>query len=123
MSSSLQLTIVTLMSAIMNTKIFHWNTTCYATHQSTGILADDLFEKMDTLVEQMLGKCEKNILENFNQQITISVSTFQIALVNLQKVLNSLTNSEFAKYTDILNTRDDILSSISKFQYLTRFDC
>lgn len=121
--TQIQLTILTLFSAIMNTKLFHWNTLCYATHQSTGVLADDLFEKMDTLVEQMLGKCKKDVLDSFSQSITVSVPTFRNSLMNLKEALKLLDTSEFAQYSDILNTRDDILASISRYEYLNRFEC
>lgn len=116
-------TIYRLMSAIASTKMFHWNTTCYASHQSSGVLANDLFEKMDTLVEQMLACVEKDALSNVSFDIKVSVKNFATSLENLKLVLKSLDSSPFADKTDILNTRDDVVSSIRQFEYLKRFEC
>lgn len=123
MSEFVVQTIYRLMSAIMSTKMYHWNTTCYATHQATGTLANDLFEKMDTLVEQMLSCVDKDVLTNVSFEIKVSVKNFASALENLKIILKSLDNSPFADKTDILNTRDDVVSSIRQYEYLQRFDC
>ena len=110
-------TIYRLMTAIMCVKMFHWNTTCYASHQSSGTLANDLFEKMDSLVEQMLACVDVNVLSNVAFDVKIAAKNMASSLENLKVVLKSLDNSPFADKTDILNTRDDIVSSIRQFDY------
>jgi hypothetical protein len=123
MSEFVVQTIYRLMTAICCLKMFHWDTTCYASHQSSGDLASELFEKMDKLVEQMLSCVEKDALSNVSFDVKVSVKNFNLALENLKIVLKSLDNSPFSDKTEILDTRDGIISKIRQFEYLKRFDC
>ena len=112
-----------LLDTIASTKLFHWATTNFAAHQSSGVLADALFAKMDLLVEAMLSKGQKSSLKDYNITIKATFDGFQDSLRKLQLMLRALDDkqsSPFARETQILNLRDDILSSIDTFLYLDK---
>ena len=113
----------TLLQGIAATKMFHWATTNYAAHQSSGVLADELFAKMDELVQAMLSKGTKSGLKDYNVTISTNYDGFRDALRQVQMMLRALDDrdmSPFARETQILNLRDDILSSIDTFLYLDK---
>lgn len=115
--------IVSLMEAIAATKMFHWATTNFAAHQSSGVLADSLYTKMDILVESMLSKGSKSGLKDYKISFSTNYDGFRDALRKVQMMLRALDDkqmSPFARETQILNLRDDILSSIDTFLYLDK---
>ena len=115
--------VASLMRGIFECKLFHWSTVNFAAHESSGALANDMFEKMDSLVESMLSKCEKSALQTFQLELKVSAAEFRNTLRQVQSMLRSLDSrqsSPFAHETQILNLRDDILSSIDKFLYLDK---
>lgn len=115
--------VAALMEGIFACKLFHWSTVNFASHESSGALANDMFEKMDTLVESMLSKCEKSALRDTELQFDVTVKGFRGSLHKVQQMLRALDSKEsspFSKETQILNQRDEILSSIDKFLYLDK---
>jgi hypothetical protein len=113
----------TLMEAIVATKLFHWATTNFASHESTCVLANDLYAKMDALVEGMLSKGSKSALKDYTISIKTNYDGFREALRQVQVMLRGLDDpkmSPFARETQILNLRDEILSSIDRFLYLDK---
>ena len=111
-----------LMETITATKLFHWATTNFASHQSSGVLADSLFAKMDALVEAMLSKGQKSGLRTCKVAVQTSFDSFPKALHNLQVMLRGFDDPmcPFARESQILNLRDDLLSSIDSFFYLEK---
>lgn len=127
-SQSIQSKITSTFLCILNTiKLYHWNTDHYATHKATDQLYTDLNAKIDTFVETMLGKedvpsrnKDLNIrslqLNTFKsnkdfRKETEAYKTFLIGLSD-EKSFNTPQNS------DLMNMRDDILSSLNQFLYL-----
>jgi hypothetical protein len=115
------LTIRTLMQAVASCKMFHWSTTIFAAHQASGDLANSLFAKMDALVEAMLSKTPKGSLQGQDLQMSITSSTnFPSQLELMTQTLRGLDGVPEFSSSEILNLRDDILSSVDQYKYLAK---
>ena len=115
--------VAALMEGIFACKLYHWSTVNFASHESSGVLASDMFDKMDTLIESMLSKCEKSALQSREFECKASNQGFRASLRRVQQMLRALDSqdtSPFARESQILNQRDEILSSIDKFLYLDK---
>ena len=109
-------------------KMAHWSTTSYAFHVASGELADELFEKTDTIMEALLSVVT---FAPQLQYVTLQLPQKQFAngkeaalsqVRQLQIFLRGLETVEDLKHrTEILNIRDDVLASIDKFLYKLRF--
>ena len=87
-------------------RIFHWQTKSYAAHQALGITYDSLSLKIDEFVEVFMGKYGR-----------ISVNKMSINLEDLSDgTLDVFVDNE--KDTDLMNIRDEMLSSMNKLKYL-----
>lgn len=112
-----------LMEAIVATKLFHWSTTNFASHQSSGVLADDLYAKMDALVEAMLSKGRKSGLKDYSVTLKTNAESFHEALRKVHMMLRAMDDkdmSPFARETQILSLRDEVLNTIDTFLYLDK---
>ena len=103
-------------------KIFHWQTSSYAKHNAYGGVYDSLTDLIDTFMEVYMGKYGRVALEGADDTIQLS----NIGEVNIEDYLdtvieyllsfNSKLNSQ--RDSDLLNIRDEMLSSINKLKYL-----
>jgi len=113
----------TFLEMLNTIKIHHWKTRQYSVHKATDHLYDDLDKNIDKFVEVLLGKCQsrltfKNVsiklidYDNINS-IKIKVIDYRNFLISLNGVLNINSDS------DLMSIRDDILSDLNQFLYLT----
>ena len=104
-------------------KLFHWRTHSHSVHKATDHLYEELNENFDEFVEILLGKCTKRInltkiktlpLHDYLtlNQLSKKIKTFQKYLVNMNKNLDKLLDS------DLLNVRDEILGNLNQFLFL-----
>lgn len=103
-------------------KLFHWKTHSYSIHKATDNLYSTLNDKMDRLMEILLGKHvgrmnfgDKEIkVSDYNspEQLKSSVENFKQYLESYNAKLDA------TKDNDILNLRDELLGELNKFLYL-----
>jgi DNA-binding ferritin-like protein len=122
--------IVTKFLSFLNTvKIYHWKTHSYATHKATYELYSKLNDNMDKFVEVLLGKMGNRVdmskikalpIRDFSslEQMRKCVVEFKEYLVglNVNRIMKTMNNS------DLYNIRDELLSDLDQFLYLTTFN-
>jgi DNA-binding ferritin-like protein len=124
-SAATPITIVSTFLHMLNTvKLYHWNTTSYATHKATDQLYESLNSKLDEFVEVMLGKDElggraallnvTTLNLDVNSDIKTQVESYKAYLLAMSNdtKLSALIN------TDLLAIRDEILALFNQFLYL-----
>ena len=79
--SSKQSVIVSLLQFSNIVKLFHWNTKSYALHVSADKFYESLTEKIDLLVEILLGKSR---LAGFSSSIQIGVYSDKMFMSKLE---------------------------------------
>jgi hypothetical protein len=115
--SSKQSVIVSLLQFSNILKLFHWNTKSYALHVSSDKFYESLNEKIDLLVEILLGRTR---LAEFSSSIQIGVYSDEICMSKL-KTFTTLIKS-LKKNPLVTNICDDILDIIHHFDYFTSFN-
>jgi len=111
------------LKMLNTTKLYHWRTYSYATHEATDSLYADLNKYVDEFVEVMMGKMEnrnkilnihlvKMNVPNNNNDFKKEIEYYKQFLIGLDPHLKSKGNS------DLLNIRDEILASLNKLLYL-----
>lgn len=108
-----------LLTVLNQLKYYHWETSSYAKHKALGDAYDSLNALIDDFVEILLGKKGKKLLP-----ISINIRTENE--LDVDSALNEITN--YLSYelnesldesdTDLLNLRDEMLSTINKTKYL-----
>lgn len=103
-------------------RIQHWQTTSYSEHESLGDLHDSLSGHIDNFVEVFMGKYGRVMSQN-NFQLVLenykNLSPMNLMVEMESYLINELpTMLDAKKDTDLLNIRDEILSSINKTKYL-----
>ena len=108
--------------AILNIKLYHWQTKRYPRHVSSDTLFTNLLASMDSFIETYIGKYER---PNFKDEFSIDVVQFSDkSIVQLLKEYSTFLNKEVPKHldpqadTDLFNIRDDILGKINQTLYL-----
>ena len=116
--------IVSMFLKMLNTtKLYHWRTYSYATHEATDNLYADLNKYVDEFVEVMMGKMDnrnkilnihlvKMNVPNNNNDFKKEIEYYKNFLIELDPHLKSKGNS------DLMNIRDEILASLNKLLYL-----
>ena len=116
--------IVSMFLKMLNTtKMYHWRTYSYATHEATDNLYADLNKYVDEFVEVMMGKMDnrnkilnihlvKMNVPNNNNDFKKEIEYYKNFLIELDPHLKSKGNS------DLMNIRDEILASLNKLLYL-----
>ena len=115
-------------------KLYHWQTTSYARHITSGQLFDLLIILLDKLVETYQGKYERINVSNIDLNITklsdsdiISMLKESIIYLNNIEDYTKIKKSDSATHragsdSDILNIRDEIIGEITKTLYLFTFN-
>jgi DNA-binding ferritin-like protein len=115
-----------LLHLLISVKLYHWITGSYATHEATDKLYTSLNLQIDMFIEVMLGKGFSK--ENLNvkevkfkkysiKQFLSYINRCKKTLINLPTICKEVSNND----TDILNIRDEILSSLNQLTYLLSF--
>lgn len=103
-------------------KVFHWNTKSFAQHKSFGEAYDSLSDSIDEFIEQWQGEhglmphgqfSSYSVSNNTPEEIVSFISKAEnFLIVEIPKNVNPITQ------TNLLNTRDEMLSSLSQLKYL-----
>ena len=102
-------------------RFLHWQTFGDAKHRAYGDLYESMGDHIDTFTEAMMGKYgrpefESEFMVAFQDINSINLQNFIDGIVEF---LVGMTEVLDPKYdTDLLNIRDEILSSINKLKYL-----
>ena len=115
--SSKQSVIVSLLQFSNILKLFHWNTKSYALHVSADKFYESLAEKIDLLVEILLGKSR---LAGFSSSIQIGVYSDKIFMSKLESFTTLIMSLK--KDPLVTNICDDILDIIHHFDYFASFN-
>jgi hypothetical protein len=109
----------TLLRIVNQLRVYHWLCNTYAQHKAYGSAYDDLNDLVDTFTEVYMGKYGKvnnNMTLNIELTTDISSSTefIESAITFLTKI-NEIVSEED---TDLLNIRDEMLTTLNKLKYL-----
>jgi len=112
-----------LMSLSIAIKIFHWTTHKYSSHKNSDELFGELNEKLDRLVENLLGMYEgvrKSLLKI--REVPVSSTADSRAIDILVKktkdyLMKTLTEKEDG--VSSLAIRDEFLEAMNKYLYLS----
>jgi hypothetical protein len=113
--------ILKLVQVQVQFKFMHWQTTGDAKHRAYGDIYDTLGDLIDSFTEAMMGKYGRPEFESefslmFQDLKSLSLQNFMDGITDF---LVSITEMLDPKYdTDLLNLRDEMLSSINKLKYL-----
>ena len=107
-------------------KLYHWKTSMYPRHISSGDLFDTVISTTDKFMEIYQGKYGKlDNYENKSVQI-IAVDEYSVVafLRDMVAFLSSLEKKGIVKSsdTDLLNIRDDLVGQINQTMYLFSFE-
>jgi DNA-binding ferritin-like protein len=115
--SSKQSVIVSLLQFSNILKLFHWNTKSYALHVSADKFYESLTDKIDSLVEILLGKTRLNCFSSSIQIGICSDKIFMSKLETFTKLIETLKKDHL-----LTNICDDILDIIHHFDYFASFN-
>ena len=120
--------IQTLLCAVNQVRVYHWQTVGFAEHQAYGGLYDALNDGIDAFFEACMGR---NVTEPAGQRLPIGSGVpIDLApysgkpdamayLVTFAAFLReSLPDAWTPADTDLANTRDDLLAAVNKCLYL-----
>jgi DNA-binding ferritin-like protein len=103
-------------------KIFHWNTKSFAQHKSFGEAYDSLSDNVDEFIELWQGEhglmphgefSSYAVSNNTPEEITNFIAKAEnLFVVEIPKNVDPTTQ------TNLLNARDEMLSSLSQLKYL-----
>lgn len=101
-------------------RIFHWQTKSYAAHQALGITYDSLSLKIDEFVEVFMGKYGRISVSKMSINLEdLSDGTLDVFVDKMIDYLQTgLKENINEKDTDLMNIRDEMLSSMNKLKYL-----
>ena len=106
-------------------KLYHWQTTSYARHITSGQLFDLLIVLLDKLVETYQGKYERINISTIDLNIT-KLSDSDIISMLKESIIYLNNIEDYTKIkksdSDILNIRDEIIGEITKTLYLFTFN-
>ena len=121
-SSNSTITQADFLNLLSQLKIFHWNTKSYAQHKSFGEAYDSLSDSIDEFIEMWQGEhglmphgefSSYAVSNNTPEEIKSFIAKAeQFMIVEIPKNINPITQ------TNLLNQRDEMLSSLSQLKYL-----
>lgn len=110
-----------LLSLSANLQLYHWQTTSYARHLASGDLYDILSEKTDEFIELFISRTRRPYIHENNKLIIYNFNTKTIVQY-LKEYIQYFTLidkhiPQLAKWTDLLNVRDEIVGEIQRTLY------
>lgn len=108
--------------ALLNIKLYHWQTRLYSRHVASDALFTQLLVSTDSFIETYIRRYKR---PKFPEPFNVNVSSFKDNDITdlLKEYVSFLTDElprhlDASKDTDLLNIRDDILTIINKTLYL-----
>jgi hypothetical protein len=108
----------TLLHAVTNTHILHWQTKSYAEHQALGAFYEELPELVDKLAEVIMGKYDMTF--EFKNSYYIPAANGKAELESLKDYVME-ERKELPQDSEIQNEVDNIANLINQTLYLLRF--
>lgn len=105
-------------------KLYHWKTSSYPRHVSSGDLYDKVIGTTDTFMEVYFGKYGKGSISSMDCSADLLSDSDMIPfLKEAVMFLNDIVKNGYLKGTDtdLLNIRDDLVGHINKTLYLFTF--
>ncbi len=100
-------------------RILHWQTKSHAKHLAFGETYDTLGDLIDLYVETCMGIYGRFTLDEGERNITIQNLSDVDVLGMIKTIRVSVREMDInPKDTDLLNLRDEMLTSINKLSYL-----
>jgi DNA-binding ferritin-like protein len=102
-------------------KIMHWQTVGYARHKAFDETLDELYDLVDSFVEEAMGKYGRFELEDKDKTIKLS----NLSDIDVKGMIDTVCDA-LIQYTDqfeetdtnLLNIRDEMLGLFNKLKYL-----
>ena len=102
-------------------KIMHWQTKGYAKHKALDETLGELYDLVDTFIEEAMGKYGRFKLEDDTKTIEL----FNLNEINQKDMINKVVDAlnqysqQFdEKDTNLLNIRDEMIGLFRKLSYL-----
>jgi DNA-binding ferritin-like protein len=102
-------------------KVMHWQTKGYAKHKALDETLDELYDLVDTFVEEAMGKYGRFKLEDDTKTVQLS----NLSEINIKGMITTTCsaliqfNEQFdSTDTNLLNIRDEMLGLFNKLSYL-----
>lgn len=108
----------TLLHAVTNVHILHWQTKSYAEHQALGAFYDELGDLVDGLAEKIMGKYD--ITFEFKNNYYTPAASGKAELEALKDYVAE-ERKEIPQDSEIQNVCDDIAALIDQTLFLLRF--
>ena len=114
----------TFLEMLNTIKLYHWKTYSYSKHKSSDELFNSMQVKTDKFIEIMLGKTNTRInkinthikLSNLNaKDFNNRLFQYRTLLIDMDNYLNTKND------TDLMNLRDEMISEINHYLYLSTF--
>ena len=109
----------TLLHAVTNTHILHWQTKSYAEHQALGSFYEELPALVDSLAEKIMGKYD--ITFTFKNNYYTPASSGVAELEALKEYVAE-ERKEIPQDSEIQNEVDNIANLINQTLFLLRFN-
>ena len=108
-----------MMKLLMNVKMYHWQTKSYAEHKATDQLYNSLQINTDKYIE-VKTRDESRPTGGFSIYVhDMNKAEF---MKSLKDAINFFYANSETNRTDLINIRDDIISSINQTLYLFTFE-
>jgi hypothetical protein len=109
----------TFLRIINQLRIYHWLCSSYAQHKAYGEAYDQLSDLVDNFLEVYMGKFGKtNANVTLSIELSSDVNSSNEFIDSAITFLNEISDSASHTDTDLLNIRDEMLSSLNKLKYL-----
>lgn len=110
----------TLMEFRDQMKLYHWKTKSYARHKASCKFLELFDEKIDRIVETLMGARDKRVYDAFDLKFE---NYDDKNIIEYVKNFRDFLQKEFVKLvekkdTDIINIRDEILGDVNRMLYL-----
>jgi hypothetical protein len=102
-------------------KVFHWQTKGYARHKALDETLDELYDLVDSFVEEAMGKYGRFKLNDETNTIRIANLNEldpKTMIKSVCKALIQFTDQFDETDTNLLNIRDEMLGLFNKLNYL-----
>lgn len=116
---------ISLFSAIISAKAFHYRTTAYGKHKACDSFIENFIELTDRFLECYQGKYGRIKFESGTENLPFFVITdtnskkfIDDQIKMLHGELPALINSDDV---DLYNLRDEMISELNQFSYLLTF--
>lgn len=106
-------------------KLYHWKTSVYSRHISSGTLYDQVILATDTFMETYFGRYGKGDISSVKSACPLLNDNDIVEFLReCVSYLNDIVKNGYISQndTDLINMRDDLIGNINKTLYLFTFN-